>query len=168
MSKILEICTMMISITETLMHSNWQLSESHYLSKTGNKALAYELEDNVSDQLHECLERIGEVLHSYRELYPFDEDDEDDDESSDQEDFSALHADLSPDTNAEFRRMLDLTDGAISREHMRRLSANTGKPDHAALMHEQADKLWHEAFLSMCKYVAMCHSNTIANILREQ
>lgn len=174
MSKILEICTMMISITETLMHSNWQLSESRYLTKVGNEELAYDLQDNVSDQLRECLDKIGEVLHSYQELYPYDEDDdydeddEDDEESSEQEDFSAFHPDLSPDTNAEFRRMLDLTDSAISREHMSRLSANTGKPDHAALMHEQADKLWHEAFLSMCKYVAMCHSNTIANILREQ
>lgn len=174
MSKILEICTMMISITEALMHSNWQLAESRYLFSTGNKELAYDLQENVNDQLSDLIDKISEVLHSYQELYSFvedddyDEDAEDDDESSEQEDFSALHSDLSPDTNAEFRRMLDLTDGAISREHMSRLSANTGKPDHAALMHEQSDKLWHEAFLSMCKYVDMCHSDTIANILREQ
>lgn len=63
--------------------------------------------------------------------------------------------------------MLDLTDNAISREHMSRLAANTGKPKRAALMHEQSEKLWHEAFRSMCKYVAMSHDDTISHIMQE-
>lgn len=171
MNKILEICTMMISITETLMHSNWQLTESHYLANTGNKPLAYDLQENISEQLGECLDKIGEVLHSCKDLYPFDEDkddemDEEDEDETDDDDFTNLHPDMSPETRAEFSRMLELTDNAISREHMSRLSSNTGKPDHAVLMHEQAEKCWHEAFVSMCKYVTMCHADTITNIMQ--
>lgn len=175
MNKILEICTMMISITETLMHSNWQLTESQYLSDTGNKALAYDLQENISDQLGECLDKIGEVLHSCKDCLPFDEDededdetyDEDEDESDEEDDLTDLHPDMSPETRAEFSRMLDLTDNAINREHMSRLAANTGKPERASLMHQQAENFWNEAFMTMCNYVAMSHKDTIAGIMQK-
>lgn len=108
------------------------------------------------------------AYNDLREYYPshftdqmiHDEEDEDDN-------LTDLHPNISPATNAEFSRMLDLTDNAISREHMSHLAANTGKPKHAALMHEQSEKLWHEAFRSMCKYVAMSHDDTISHIMQE-
>ena len=176
MNKILEICTTMISITETLMHSHWQLTTSRYLSMKDKKELADDLQENVSDQLRECLHEIGELLQTCKTVFPFEEDDyddydgddEDEDEEDEDDDLTDLHPNISPATNAEFSRMLDLTDNAISREHMSHLAANTGKPKHAALMHEQSEKLWHEAFRSMCKYVAMSHDDTISHIMQEQ
>lgn len=164
MNKILEICTIMISITETLMHSYWQLTESRYLSMKDKKELADDLPENISDQLRECLHEIGELLHTCKTVFPFEEDEDDEVED---DDLTDLHPNISPATNAEFSRMLDLTDNAISREHMSHLAANTGKPKHAALMHEQSEKLWHEAFRSMCKYVAMSHDDTISHIMQE-
>jgi len=175
MNKILEICSMMISITDTLMHTNWQLTESHYLANTGNEPLAFDLQDNISDQLGECLDKIGEVLHICKDLLPPHEDedaddemyDEDEEESNEEDNFTDLHPDMSPETCAEFSRMLDLTDDAINREHMSRLAFNTGKPERASLMHEQAEKLWHEAFLTMCNYVTMSHKDTIVGIMQK-
>lgn len=142
MNKILEICTMMISITETLMHTNWQLTESHYLANTGNEPLAFDLQDNISDQLGDCLDKIGEVLHSCKDCLPFNDDadaddemyEEDEEESDEEDNFTDLHPDMSPETCAEFSRMLDLTDNAINREHMSRLAFNTGKPERASLI----------------------------------
>ena len=164
MNKILEICTIMISITETLMHSYWQLTESRHLSMKDKKELADDLPENISDQLRECLHEIGELLHTCKTVFPFEEDEDDEVED---DGLTDLHPNISPATNAEFSRMLDLTDNAISREHMSHLAANTGKPKHAALMHEQSEKLWHEAFRSMCKYVAMSHDDTISHIMQE-
>ena len=176
MNKILEICSMMLSITETLMHSHWQLTESRYLSMNGKKELADDLQENISDQLRECLDEIGELLHTFKTDFPFEEDDydgydgddEDEDEDEEEDDFTDLHPNISPATSAEFSRMLDLTDSAISREHMSRLAANTGNPQRAALMRDQSEKLWHDAFLAMCKYVAMSHDDTIGNVMRKK
>ena len=159
----------------TLMHTNWQLTESHYLANTGNEPLAFDLQDNISDQLGECLDKIGEVLHICKDLLPPNEDedaddemyDEDKEESDEEDDLTDLHPDMSPETCAEFSRMLDLTDNAINREHMSRLAFNTGKPERASLMHEQAEKLWHEAFLTMCNYVTMSHKDTIVGIMQK-
>ena len=164
MNKILEICTIMISITETLMHSYWQLTESRHLSMKDKKELADDLPENISDQLRECLHEISELLHTCKTVFPFEEDEDDEVED---DGLTDLHPNISPATNAEFSRMLDLTDNAISREHMSHLAANTGKPKHAALMHEQSEKLWHEAFRSMCKYVAMSHDDAISHIMQE-
>ena len=176
MNKILEICTIMISITETLMHSHRQLTKSHYLSMKDMKELADDLQENVSDQLRECLHEIGELLHTCKTVLPFEEadyddydgDDEDEDEAVKDDDRTNLHPNVSPATSAEFSHILDLTDDAISREHMSRIAANTGKPKYAALMHEQSEKLWREAFRSMCKYVAMSHDDTISHLMPAQ
>ena len=93
MNKILEICTTMISITETLMHSHWQLTTSRYLSMKDKKELADDLQENVSDQLRECLHEIGELLQTCKTVFPFEEDDYDDydgdDEDEDEEDEDA-------------------------------------------------------------------------------
>ena len=79
-----------------------------------------------------------------------------------------LDPSLSPQTCAAFRHMMELTDMAITREHLSRFAAISGMQCTADQMHAQSEGIWDDAFDAMCDYVAMCHDDAIASINMEK
>lgn len=173
MNKTLKTTLMLVNITENLIHVSHQLMESSRLFTSGKAILAIDVHENALEELGPCMELLKSVINTLNapDACGSEEADEVTADAADieNEDFvPELDPSLSPETCAAFRHMMELTDMAITREHLSRFAAISGMQCTADQMHAQSEGIWDDAFDAMCNYVAMCHDDAIASINMEK